>query len=159
MAKLTNFDLDGVIDSLIVNPDLFSVPAIDALKAAASDLKEMIISKAEAEFTSSQASILRHIQDISVGTIEKLPNGYGTSLSINGNLSRPSLNHNSAGAYDIVGLFISGWEIHKRRPWGSWHGMIVGARMSKPGMSFLSSAIDEFNSKYAGSGIYASIGD
>ena len=158
MAALTNFDLGGAVDSLTINSDIARMIANEVLPPAAADFKQMIIGAAESEFSSSQGSILEHIRNIGIGGVEEAGNGFTIGLSLGGGLARPSLSPLSGGVDDIVGLFISGWQIKKRRPFGMWNGRMVGARPFWPGMGFLSSAVNEFNAKYAGEGITASAG-
>ena len=158
MATLTNFDLGNAIDSFAMSSDIARMIAKELLPPAAADFKQMIIGAAESEFSSSQGSILEHIRNIGVGGIEETAGGFTIGLSLGGGLARPSLSPFSGGVSDIVGLFISGWRITKRRPFGMWNGRMVGARPFWPGMGFLSSAVDEFNAKYAGMGITASAG-
>ena len=121
--------------------------------AIAQDLCNIIIQHADKEFTSSQASILKHIQEISIGGMSDAGNGYiYIELSLNGDLSRPSLIPGES-AYNIVSLFIKGWSPKKklRVPViGRWRDMTVAARTYKAGMGFTNEAISEFNSKYAG---------
>lgn len=164
MATLTDFDIDAAFDSVSLNfstQEVWDI-ASDSLRSAAQTLKSMIESAAASEFTSSQASILSHIQDISIGEVNAGGGGtYYIDLYLGGDLSRPSLNSRSDGAYDIVGLFIHGWSPKSHPPkrvFGSWHGMTVGNRIQKDGMGFLNSAIDEFNSIYNARGIAATIG-
>ena len=158
MAKLVDFNPNGIASSILGDMNISREIAKEILPPAAEDFKQMIISNAEAEFSSSQGSILEHIRNIGVGGLEETGSGYSIGLSLSGGLSRPSLNPNNGGAYDIVGLFINGWLITTRAPWGEWHGMKVGARKVWGGMGFLSSAVEEFNAKYAGLGIYATAG-
>ena len=158
MAGLSKFDLNGVLNSFEIDTGIAREIALQALPDAANELKRMIVNAANSQFVSSQASIMKNIENIGTGSISEVPGGYTVDLSLGGDISRPSLNPNNAGAYDIVGLFINGWNLNKKRPWGMWHGMKVGARTSWGGMSFLEDAIDEFNAKYAGSGIHAEMG-
>ena len=122
----------------------------------AEDLRSMIIAHANTEFTATQASILQHIESISVSDPAESGDGsYYIELSLSGDLTRPSLG-TGEGAYDIVGLFIKGWSPKKklRRPLvGEWHGMKVAARTYKGGMGFASEAVAEFNSKYSGTAV------
>lgn len=160
MAILTDFDERALFDSIdFTNDETFEMASVD-LKSLAEELKYMIIESASSEFTSTQSSILKHIQDITIGDVEPSGGGYSISLYLGGDLWRPSLSNRSDGAYDIVGLFIHGWAPKSnppRRVYGSWHGMSVWNRLSKEPMGFLSSAIEEFNQAHKHSGVVAII--
>lgn len=158
MSGLSSFDLSGVLSSFNIDNGIAREIALQALPDAANELRRMIQSAAGSQFTSSQASILRNVENMSVGSVTENGNGFSVDLTLGGNLSRPSLNPNNSGAYDIVGLFINGWTLSGHIPWGTWRGMKVGARTLWGGMSFLEEAIDEFNAKYASSGIHAESG-
>lgn len=163
MATLTDFNIQAAYEAInLTDSGVGEEIARALLPEAAEDLRRMIMMNADKEFTTSQMSIYNHINNMSVSGVSKSAGGtYGVDLVLNGNLTRPSLSPKSSGVYDIVGLFINGWSLHnaKRRPWGDWHGRFVGARVSKPGMSFLDDAIEQFENKYGGTGITVSRGD
>lgn len=175
MARITDYNID--IDSIIseinntVNKEELlkeiggSGFAVEEMRGIAEELKNTIVSWASGDFTSSQGSILKHIEDIDIGDLVSLGNGiYQIKLYLNGNLTRPSLSQMSDGAYDIVGLFIKGWSPKSAsspiyRLHGYWHGDIVPARKYKDPMYFASQAIDAFNKKYASAGAFAQLSD
>lgn len=158
MATLTDFDENAVYDAIDVrNSGIFEEVGRDLILEAANDLRDIILANANGQFTTSQMSVYNHLNNMDIGNVEYGNGSLGVDLFLNGDTSRPSLNPSSSGAYDIVGLFIHGWSASKR-VYGAWHGMVVGSRMQKDGMSFLSDAIDQFNAKYSGDGITATIG-
>lgn len=161
MATLTDFDISAAYDACDLSGVYAEEVAKELLAEAAEDLRRMIIANADAEFTTSQASVYNHINNMSIGNISRAGgNRFSVDLYLNGDLSRPSLGSGS-GAYDIVGLFIHGWSPKSsppKRVFGSWHGMTVGNRIQKDSMWFLESAISQFNAKYNADGITAEIG-
>lgn len=135
----------------------------DAAIKAAEDLKRMIITYAQSEFTLSQFSIYQSVHNIDVLPPIKTSTGkYIIELKLYGDLRRPSLNSSNPGAEDIVGLFIHGWEDKNdkiKKLFGVWHGEMVKARTRKDPINFVSNAVDMFNMKYEPIGLYAEIGD
>ena len=163
MGKLSWIDIgvvtdtiQGTITSPIGRSEIFdTVRGVTRQMARelAEELRDTIDSYAYAEFTPTQSSIYHIVENMEVVEIGGGEDGtYYFELNISGDLTRPSLGPND-GAYDIVGLFIRGWSPKKKlvRPLvGSWHGMTVAARTSKPSMGFARQAIDDFNSRYPG---------
>lgn len=79
------------------------------------------------------------------------------SLTISGNLSRPSLYPEKyGGANNIVVLFEKGWSAGGK-VWGFWNGDYTWSRMSYEGDHFIADAVARFNAMYSGLGITATV--
>lgn len=132
----------------------------------AEKLKHLIVTLAGTEFTLSQFSIFNSINNIDIGEITDNGDGtYKINLDLWGDLTRPSLNPNREGAYNIVSLFIHGWDArdtfakNKKWLWGNWHGRKVGARAYKEPMDFAEQAVEIFNKQYEEFGVHAELSD
>ena len=127
----------------------------------AEKLKQLIVSFALSQFNLSQMSIINNINDIDIGdVIERSDGSYEINLYLSGDLTRPSLNPNKEGAYDIVSLFIHGWKQTQRNKnlFGLWHGRWTKAMSSRPPMTFASDAVEAFNRIYEKYDIHAELG-
>ena len=62
-------------------------------------------------------------------------------------LSRPSLEPNRYpdGAYNIVSLFIHGWDTHGKAVFGEWHGDKTWSRSKRAADPFVTRAVSAFN--------------
>ena len=147
--------VDGVVGG--------NTKSFDEAMAAAEDLKRFIITYAQSEFTLSQFSVYQHIHNMDVGSTVKLGDGrYRIDLNLYGDLHRDSLIPGYDGAYDIVSLFVHGWEDKQGRTknvFGLWRNKMVRAKGRKDPMDFIENAVDLFNAKYRNTGIFAEIGD
>lgn len=146
--------IDGIIGG--------KTKSFDEAMSAAEDLKRLITTYAQSEFTLSQFSIYQHIHNMDVGDPVRLGNGrYRIDLNLYGNLFRPSL-LGGGGVDDIVSLFVHGWEDtngKRKNVFGLWRNKMVKARERKDPMGFLEDAVNTFNIKYGSAGIIAEIGD
>lgn len=135
----------------------------DTAMNIAEELKKMILAYAGSQFTTSQISIFNSINNIDIR--QPIDNGDGTfriDLNLDGDLRRDSLSHYSDGAYNIVSLFIHGWDDKSgkiSKLFGMWNDKLVRAKTSRSPMSFAEDAVDLFNSKYAHLGVHAELGD
>lgn len=116
-------------------------------------LKQCICNYAPPAFLTSEtrATIFEMI-DGSVSDPISTEDGFAISVNFKEEaLARPSLNPESDGVYDIIGLFSQGYEVKKDKkvPVGTWHGRKTVALRSRPGRPFVEEAVNFFMATYA----------
>lgn len=94
-------------------------------------------------------SVMSHIDSARHGPPVLRPDGSGyITISLGGDLSRQSLDPGSYyGIDNIVALFNNGYSA-RDYVFGEWHGRETASMIQRPGLHFLETAVDDFNSSY-----------
>lgn len=96
------------------------------------------------------SSVMSHIDSAShsVPVINKEDGSGHITISLGGDLSRPSLDPSRYyGIDNIVALFNSGYSA-RDYVFGEWHGKETQSLLQRPGLHFMEAAVNDFNSGY-----------
>ena len=140
------------INAQIANNSSYIRKRKDNIDEAVRVLKECISNFAPPSLAASQVATIQRMIDGTVSDSVQTENVWEITVNFNQeSLRRPSLNPNSDGVYDIIGLFSQGWDIDedKKVPFGTWHGRETSALRSRPSRPFVEDAVNFFMAIYA----------